>query len=113
MNDLSDAVRELGDPYTVTRRAAAAMVNGYRVAGSSSTFTTYAVEDPITGDELLRLPEGQRSRGARALICDQELLGVQSGAEPDEVTIDGAQFQVQTAQPWRAGGFCRVVVTRK
>jgi hypothetical protein len=115
MEDVSDAIRELGDPYTVTRRAAATMVNGYRVAGSSSTFVTTAVEDPIAGDELERMPEGQRRRGVRALFCDQELLtvGDPGGAEPDEVEISGVPWQVQTCQPWAAGGFWRVVVARK
>lgn len=113
MIDMRDAVQDLGDPYTVTRRAAAGMVNGYRVAGGSSTFTVTAVEDPITGDDLDRLPEGQRDHGMRALICDQELRTAIGGAEPDEVTLDGVAWQVVVSQPWRAGNFCRVVVARK
>lgn len=112
MDDLSGAIREIGGAdYTVTR-GSSTMVGGYPVAGAGSSFTVCAVEQPLTGDELARLPEGLRTRGVRGLVCDQPLLTEASGVA-DVVTIDGVEYEVQTSKPWTMGNFYEVVVARR
>lgn len=112
MDDVSDAIRTLGQKYTVTRTAATTRVDGYATPGAVSTFTTFAVEQPLSGDQMARLPEGARSRGARGLICDQALVTADPGPA-DVVELDGSLWEVQDSKPWRQGNFYEVVVARK
>jgi hypothetical protein len=110
--DMSDAIRLLGSPFTVTRTAPASTVDGYTVLGAQSTFTTSAVPYPLEGDELQRLPEGLRAKDLRGLICDRPLQTASDGP-PDVVAMEGQSFEVERSEPWTAGNFFRVTVSRK
>lgn len=112
MLDMTDAIRQLGDSFTVTRTAPSTMVNGYPVAGAVTTFTTVGVEYPLEGDELQRLSEGLRTRGVYGIICDKPLLTVDS-AVADTIVIGGNVHEVHRSEAWRSGNFYRCMLVRK
>lgn len=98
--------------YTVTRRAAATYVAGRVVAGATSTFTITASIQSASGRDLLRLPEGRRSTDTQVVYTTTELkCGSQANAnESDQVTIDGALWEVQHIEAWPTGSYYRAIV---
>lgn len=76
--------------YTVTRTAAPTVVDGYAVAGASSTFQVVAVVVPLSGRDLQSLPEGLLATDSRKVITATQLRPT------DVVTID--------SEPWAVYG---------
>lgn len=64
--------------------------------------TVFATEQPLTGRDLVRIEEGDRSRERRKLYSADELFVSREGAgnAADIVTIDGIQFQVENVEKW-------------
>lgn len=103
--------------YTVHRRAAAVYVHGRAQAGVDSTIQIVASVQPVTGNDLLRLPEGRRSVETRVLFTATELRAGGQGKdhEADHVEMDGERWEVQLAEKWPAftttdPGYWRCVV---
>lgn len=115
-NDLSDAIEMLRSGcYIVTRSSPTSMLNGRRVAPSTSTFEIVASAQPASGRDLRRLPEGIRTRETMAVFTRTELFQARPEAaqEADRVAIDGASFEVQIVERWAAlGNYFRCVVAR-
>lgn len=89
--------------YTVKRRAAATVDrHGIKVPGTVTTFTVIASASPVKGLDLLELPELRRTEETRAFFTATQLLvGDQGGAyEADLVTIEGEDWEVQSAAKW-------------
>jgi len=78
---------------TVTRFASDTMTKGRYVVGTSSTFTIQASIHNVNGKDLLALPEGRREAEAKKIFTSDSLNTV-GGARPDQVTIDGSNFEV-------------------
>lgn len=98
--------------YTVTRRASTSYIDGRAVAAANETFTIRAMEAPMSGQLLARLPEGLRGKETRLIFTTTELRSFGAG-EPDRVEIDGLSFQVQLVDPWKKlGNFVRAVLVR-
>lgn len=89
--------------YTVTRVSGIAYVNGRASAGSTSTLSIDASVHPAAGNDLLRLPEGQRTIETRIVFTTTELKEGSEGStyKADKVSIDGALWEVQTVESWR------------
>ncbi len=77
----------------VTRYATDVLTRGRYSAGTSSTFTIDASIHNIAGKELIALPEGRRDSEARKIFTST-FLNTVDAARADQVTIDGAQFEV-------------------
>lgn len=115
IEDMSDAIALLSSgTYTVTRPGASALLNGRKIAATSSTFSIVASAQPTPGRVLQNLPEGFRDRGGYTLYTKTELRTSNgSGQEPDSVSIDGVAHQVAECKPYAAlGNFYRAIVVR-
>lgn len=111
---LAGAISSLGHAatYTVTRRAPRTYT-GPRLNPASvlSTFDVVGQMTPASGRDLLRLPEGLRSREARRFITGTELKAAAEGAGGDVVAADGFSWEVSNVKSW-GGEFFDVVLTR-
>lgn len=102
--------------YTVTRRDTPSYVAGVATAGGTSTFTITAAVVPSSGRDLLRLPEGRRSIESKTVYSATMLrVGEQGGPDADLISIDGANFEVQTSGQWPdvSTGFYVAIVQRE
>lgn len=60
---------------------------------------------PVSGSDLQKLPEGDRSRVVMKLYAQAELRTATPGGAPaDEVTFGGVRYLVYQSQPWPAVG---------
>ncbi len=115
--DLSSTVLALssGD-YVVTRAAGPkTYTQGKAVAPttSPSTLTVTASVQPLTGRELQRLPEGMRTKELMKMYLVEELLVSAPGQEPDTVSIDGVDFQVEAVERWGPlGNYHKAIVSK-
>jgi hypothetical protein len=88
-------------PYTIRRRGEQKVVNGYAVSGNSE-FTARLNIQPLSADELLALPEGERSIarvksfGTAALISADEY----SQTLGDLLYYDGRWYECKSCVHW-------------
>lgn len=70
--------------------------------GEVAAVQVLASVQPLTGDEIARIPEGDRKRERRkAYSADLLHSGSdENQAAPDVVTVDGVKFQVESVEPW-------------
>lgn len=88
-----------------TSYAAGSHVDGVWVDGASTVGEIQASVQPAGSATLLRLPEGDRTRGAVDIWSESELsVGDESaGLKPDEITWQGEQWVVTLVDGWRDG----------
>lgn len=99
--------------YTVTRYAAGDYVAGKLTAGSTSTLSISASVQPVSGQELQRLPEGERVKDWLYVYTPTELNTREGKKAADKISIDGANYEVATVDDWATeGGFYRALVQR-
>jgi hypothetical protein len=90
--------------YTVTRTVTGGYdVHGKNVAGSTSTLSVDASLQPLTGRDLMALPEGQRSQETQWFYAAVQMHGREPGFEPDKVTIDGEPWVITSVEKWVDG----------
>lgn len=113
--DVSDAIDTLATgTYTVTRSAASTYSGGRKVAGSTSTLTVTGVMVPLTGRQLERLPEGQRSGELRAFYTKTSLQTAGEGVAADVISDDGRTWEVEDVDDWSdSGGYCVAIARMK
>lgn len=113
--DLSGAIDvNKSGTYTVTRYDGTEYDGGRELEPGTSTLEITASVQPATGQDLKRLPEGQRDEEALMLFTAVELRGGSGGRRPDTVLIDGGTFQVANVQRWQPlGNFYEVLLTRQ
>lgn len=114
---LASTIRRLGGgPVTVTRRAAPTTDgHGRALQGATSTHSITANVQPATGRDLLRLPEGQRTREHIAIWTDGDLrtANEHAGTPADVVTWKGRTYEVQLIEPWSdLGGYVKAVAAK-
>jgi hypothetical protein len=115
VSDLSGAIRNLASgTYVVTRRAAGAYgADGRLDVAASTTLQIRAVAHPASGATLERLPEGKRTSDTMSVFTETELRTASPTQAPDKITIDGADYEVQTVERWSVlGNYFHVVVGR-
>jgi hypothetical protein len=114
--DLTGTVRRLStNTYTVTRLGEGSIVAGRYVDGASSTFEIIASIQPTNGRDLLRLPEGLRTKQLLSVWTDTPLrtADAPSGPKADVITYQGRQFQVETVLDWaESGEYNKVIVSK-
>jgi len=84
---------------TLTRFAAGSYnaTTGKHSEGTSSTSTIRASVQPAKGDQLLRLPDGVREKGAVEVITPNEVRtsNENDSTSGDRITWQGEQWEVQ------------------
>ena len=112
--DLADVIALCASgTYSVTRRAAPTVVNGYAVPGATSTLSITASVQPAPGRALDLLPEGYRNRGGLLCFTATVLRTAQAGQVPDLVTVDGVQHEAVQIAGWEAlGNYQAVMLVR-
>lgn len=89
--------------YVVTRTPAEKLKRGrVPVSPSQSTFSITAAVTAAIGSDLMRLAEGLRTNETRAVFTITQLFVGGQGAdyEPDQISIDGDDWQVQHCETW-------------
>ena len=90
---------------TVKRRAPGSYKGSgfFEVSGPDTEFTITASVQPLTGKEMLLLPENRREQETTKLFTDTELYGIEkgNGVNADLVTIDGSDYEVIKVYTWR------------
>ena len=99
--------------YIVTRFApgdyGGAVENGRFRPGPSDTFKVRAMIQPMTGEQLLRLPEGERTRERIVIFTAEQLRTTRQSevAMADRVAYRGEQFEVESVEAW--AGYYRCI----
>jgi hypothetical protein len=85
------------EAITITRMAAGTYVAGRYVPGTDQDFDASANIQPLSGKELLQLPEGDREKEVKKIYT---AFALQNG---DGVTrADGIRYEVQAVEDWTA-----------
>ena len=90
---------------TVKRRASGDYdASGFfKVPGPDTEFTITASVQPMTGSEILLLPENRRELETKKIYTSTELYGIEkgNGVNADIVIIDGDEFEVVRIYPYK------------
>lgn len=114
IENLADAIASLASgTYTVTRPGTPTLLNGRKVAASSTTFSIVGSVSPAPGKTLELLPEGYRGRAGVVVFTATKLQTAEGGQDPDLVSIGGQSYQVAALEDWsELGGYYRAVCVR-
>lgn len=90
---------------TMRRYAAGTYTNGRWVPGAVTEIPIVASVQPAKSDELLRLPEGMRTKGVVKAYTDSELQPGDEGqrSQPDRIVWDGEEWEVQVVDRHQLG----------
>ncbi len=112
--DLSSVILDFASDYTVTRyTGVGSYSDGVHVPPASSTLTVKAVVQPMSGRELERLPEGLRAGEVQVVYSLERLRAKAPNETPDQISIGGASWQVETSEDWQVlGNYYRSVVRK-
>jgi hypothetical protein len=85
------------------RFAASSNVKGRWTDGATTPFTFVASVQPLKGNELLVLPEGQREKETYKLYTTYQLRTADEPAKkkPDKIQIFSKTFEVISVEPWQ------------
>lgn len=101
---------------TVTRGSAGTYIAGRLTPGALTTTPLAAVNiQPASGRDLLRLPEGVRTRETIAIWTSAELRTADeaTGTPADVVGYGGASYQVELVEDWVGlGGFRKAIAAK-
>jgi len=92
--------------YTVTRRAAGNYSTGTFVPGVESQFEIEGSVQPLSGSELLLLPEGERVRARCKMYSHAELktASVKDKTLADRVGVEERDLEVHSVSEFRNSG---------
>jgi hypothetical protein len=111
------AIQRRATDHTVYRFSAQQYTaKGRAVDDPGTPLTIKMWEQPMSGDDLRRLPEGLRTEEVLKFYSLAELLDaeVSSNQPPDEIEINGTRWEVLKVWDWeRDGGYWKVFATRK
>lgn len=93
------------ETLSVKRYAAGSWVEGRFVRGDESTTQILASVQPLSPNEIVKLPEHMRNRETLKIYTgDRLFLGDEkSGKSGDIITHDGREFEVQKVENWHIG----------
>lgn len=102
---LNDVIGNLGAiTLQVTRTARGTRVSGRYTAGAQTTFNVVAGVEPVTGRQLMDLPEGRRGDEIMMLYVDVALFTESPATDPDVVRYLGADpdtiAMLGAGEPW-------------
>lgn len=92
-------------PLIVKRRAEGSYNDAgfYEVEGADTEVPILASIQPVSGSDLVLLPENRREEELLKLYTDTLLIGAEKGNSTncDIVTIDGFDYEVVKVFPWK------------
>lgn len=90
-------IDSLAKPLTVKRHTAGAYVNGRWDEAAPEEIAMKGAVQPAKPNELMNLPEGQRTRASIKIYSDAELLTVDESAarKADVITYNGRDYEVK------------------
>lgn len=116
MLDVSDVVASFATETLQVQRAGAAPTynNGVLVPAARTVVPIAGHVQPSGGRDVLRLPEGLRSREVVTAWTVADLVAtVEDGPPGDRFTWRGNMYEVQVLKSWvSSGGYCEAVCTR-
>lgn len=86
-------------PFTIKRTVAGSYVNGVYIEGAESTFDIMASVQPVSGQDLVAIPEGRRASDMVKIYTDADLFGqgdAGSGQSPDRLVWRGKDYEIYT-----------------
>ena len=83
------------ESLTLKRRASGSYVSGHYVQGSESTSTIYANVQPLSGEQILQLPEADRKKEGYSLFSEDEMR------VNDIIVRDSKNYEIQTVYPYQ------------
>lgn len=112
---LGGVIAVFGESVTRKRRAAGSLSDGVFTPGAETSTTITASVQPVSGREVLRLPEGLRTREVVVAFSMSELRAADevAGTQPDRLVWRGSTYEVQSVEHWPVvGGHYRAVAVR-
>ena len=91
--------------FTLKRKSTATTyVNGKAVPGSTATSTIVASIQPLSGQEMLLLPEARRTSQAVVIYTATPLRVANSvaGLDADIITYSGSDYEILSCEPWQS-----------
>jgi len=103
MSDTSDLIEEFSETVTFTRFEGGSYSGLDYVAGTTSTFDVEISLQPLSGKELLQLPEGQRTKQTIKGYTETQLLTARESEskKADEFDYEGVTFEVHVVLPYK------------
>lgn len=86
-------------PFTIKRTVAGAYVNGVYVEGAESTITIQASVQPVSGQDLVAIPEGRRASDMVKVYTSEDLFcqgDAGTGQSPDRIVYLGKDYEIYT-----------------
>ena len=85
---------------SLTRQAAGSLVSGLFVPGVETVSNIRAAVQPLNGEDLVSLPEGQRQRESYKLfsVTEMKTASEEGATRSDKVSFYGREFEVQQVQ---------------
>lgn len=86
-------------PFSVKRTVAGGYTNGVYVEGAESTITIQASVQPVSGQDLVAIPEGRRASDMVKIYTDSDLFGqgdAGTGQSPDRLVYRGKEYEIYT-----------------
>jgi hypothetical protein len=111
LTDVGAGLEDFAEAYVVTRAGAVEFDTepGRPTLGAPSTVNITAVVWPPTTRDLQRMPEGLRTDETRVGVTRTALVKLPA---PDLLALEGGTWQVETVEPWTAGGYYRFVARK-
>lgn len=84
------------------RRSAGSYVDGVWVNGIETSRTIKASVQPATHEQLLNLPEAQRTKSTLAIFTTEALntVNLSNKISADRIEYNGETYEVQQVSPW-------------
>lgn len=104
-----------GQALTVSRRGAGTLDHGRFTPATPTTFDIAASVQPVSGRDLLRLPEGLRTRELVAVFTGGDLRTADeaAGLAADRFVYGGRTYEVQTLEDWtQLGGYRKAIAAK-
>lgn len=93
-------------PQQIKRTVAGSYVNGVFVEGAETTVTIQASVQPVSGQDMVSVPEGRRSSDVVKIYTDSDLFcqgNLGSGQSPDRLVWRGNDYEVYTKDVCQMG----------
>ena len=89
-------------PFTIKRTVAGSYVSGVYVEGVESTITIQASVQPMSGTDIVSIPEGRRASDMVKVYTDSDLFGqgdAGTGQSPDRLVYRGKEYEISSKDP--------------
>lgn len=105
--------RDLGAQQFTVKRRTTKWIRGEIKVDSEKTLNPTGIIQPLQGEDLKILPEGERRKGGIS-IWTRTMLHLTEGRDAsDEVTWQGEQYKVCRVDRWEQYGYCVAYASKR